>query len=225
MGPVMLDSEQGNAHLLGHGSAQLGGVAVGVDIHGDKMGFVDRQLLNIAIKVTRDGIEDFFANGRVLENGWAVIRDTIGNYGTHYKVRTGVAMIGLGALEPAEASYPSANIDSNGEALNGANTYRLHFPAGKLPPVDAFWSLTLYNEDDFLVENALSRFALGDRDPLSFNTDGSLDLTFSHEEPVTALNNWLPAPDAPFALNMRLYLPKEDFLNGTWKLPVVERLD
>jgi hypothetical protein len=90
---------------------------------------------------------------------------------------------------------------------------------------DAFWSLTMYDENGFLIKNPINRYAIGDRDPLTFNPDGSLDILIQHEQPDQEEQNWLPAPADGFAVTLRLYLPKDDFLNGTWKLPPIERID
>jgi hypothetical protein len=112
--------------------------------------------------------------------------------------------------------------------LNGKHKYRIHFDAKQLPPVKAFWSITAYGANEFLIDNPLQRFALGDRDDLRYNSDGSLDIWIQAEAPANAdmKNNWLPVKtNAPFLLNARLYWPKEDALNLKWQMPPVERLD
>jgi hypothetical protein len=190
----------------------------------EQPGPLDALLLNLAKNLTDKGLKKSLEEGRELENGWAVQRDTIGDYGTNYAVRAAVAMIGLGALPPAEASYPNTARDSEGGLLSGDHSYRLHFPAGQTPPVNAFWSLTMYDEDGFLVANPIGRYTLGDRDKLTLNEDGSLDLLVQHDTPTTGQSNWLPAPKGRFALTMRLYYPKEAFLSGSWQLPAVERI-
>jgi hypothetical protein len=102
--------------------------------------------------------------------------------------------------------------------LAGEHGYTLHFSTAQLPPVHAFWSLTLYGEDGYFVANALHRFAIGDRDALKFNSDGSLDLFIQHEAPgEDRKNNWLPAPSGKFNLSLRLYWPSEEVLRGRWK--------
>ena len=159
---------------------------------------------------------------------WATPPLNLGAYGTDYNTRAAVAMVGLGANLPQDALYPNTSVDHQGKTLRGDQRYRLHFNAHQLPPVKAFWSITAYGEDDFLIENPLQRYALGDRDPLSFNADGSLDIWIQAEEPGTAAqrSNWLPVKDpAPFVLNARLYWPKDGALQGAWKMPAVERLN
>ena len=107
-------------------------------------------------------------------------------------------MIGLGSNPPEDAIYPLAFVDSDGNPLNGENDYMLRFDQHELPPVDAFWSLTLYDRVGFAVPNPLNRRALGDRDPLRYNDDGSLDLVIETENPGPPNEpNWLPTPRGP----------------------------
>jgi hypothetical protein len=162
-----------------------------------------------------------------LVRGWQTPPATLGNYGTDYNTRAVVAMIGLGANLPADAMYPNARVDVNGQALDGGHRYRLHFKAGELPPVNAFWSVTAYGADDFFINNPLQRFALGDRDPLLLNADGSLDLLVQATPPEGDMKkNWLPVkPGQAFLLNARLYWPKATALKGQWGMPAVERVD
>jgi len=154
------------------------------------------------------------------ENGWTVWRDSIGSYGTNYPIRAGVAMVGLGALQPSEAVYPTTFTDSNGSFLDGQYRYRIHMPSP--PPNHAFWSLTLYDIDGFLVENPLKRYSIGDRDQLQYNPDGSLDIVIQQQPPDNN-SNWLPAPTGAFSLTLRIYRPDSEFLSGAWEVPGVER--
>ena len=112
-----------------------------------------------------------------------------------------------------------------GKPVDGTNAYRLSFRKDELPPADAFWSVTLYDSDGFPVANALDRHALGDRDALVFNADGSLDLVIQAESPGPGKeSNWLPAPKGPFNLTMRIYAPRANALNGEWNPPPVQRV-
>ena len=160
-------------------------------------------------------------------DGWNTPPGNIGDFGTFYNLRAVVAMIGLGANLAADATYPSAATDNAGRTLHGDHRYRLHFAKGGLPPVRAFWSVTAYGADDYLIGNPLGRHALGDRDPLQFNPDGSLDLWIQAEAPERARQaNWLPVKAGePFLLNARLYWPKAAALDGSWGMPGVERQD
>lgn len=164
---------------------------------------------------------------RDLVPGWSTPPAMLGNYGAFYNTRAVVAMVGLGANLPADATYPNTRVDAAGQALDGRHRYRLHFNAGELPPVNAFWSLTAYGLDDFFIPNPIDRYALGDRDPLIFNPDGSLDLLVQAEPPEgNKKNNWLPVrAGEPFLLNARLYWPKPPALNDGWGMPAVERID
>ena len=164
---------------------------------------------------------------RQLVRGWSKPPANLGNYGSDHTTRAVVAMVGLGANLPADALYPNAQVDAQGAPLQGSHRYRLHFKAGELPPVNAFWSVTAYGADDGLIDNPLRRHALGDRDALAFNADGSLDLWIQADAPAAdRMANWLPVKAAaPFILNARLYWPKAAALTGTWGMPAVERLD
>ena len=167
-------------------------------------------------------------NTKAQDGSWSYPPLNLGRYGTDYNTRAAVAMVGLGANLPEDAAYPNTALDHQGQALNGKHRYRLHFAANALPPVKAFWSITAYGADEFLIDNPLQRFAIGDRDPLVFNADGSLDLWVQATPPSQkeAAANWLPVQmSAPFLLNARLYWPEDKALNGQWKMPVVERLN
>ena len=121
--------------------------------------------------------------------------------------------------------YPINIADADGKLLTGANRYVLRFAKNEIPPVGAFWSVTLYDEDGFPAANALKRNAIGDRDELKFNADGSLDLYFQNESPGKEKeSNWLPAPTGDFNLTMRLYAPKPQVLDGRWAPPAVKRV-
>jgi hypothetical protein len=158
-----------------------------------------------------------------LVNGWLYLTN-LGRYGTDYGLRALVANFGLGANTPEDAIYPAIRVDTDGEPLIGEHAYRMHFGPGQTPPVNAFWSLTMYNERQFFVDNPLGRYAIGDRDELQFDADGSLDLLIQHRAPPTE-SNWLPAPEGDFNLMLRMYWPKPEALDGTWKPPEVERTD
>jgi len=120
--------------------------------------------------------------------------------------------------------YPILVADADGRPLNGENRYRLHFEQAELPPVEAFWSLTMYDSDGFQTANEIDRYAIGDRDDLRFNGDGSLDLYLQHDRPAPELvPNWLPAPLGPLGVTMRLYGPRREVLDGAWVPPAVTR--
>jgi hypothetical protein len=157
-----------------------------------------------------------------VANGWGMNTDTMGVYGNYYLKRALVAQLGLGANLPEDAIYPLNLADSDGHPLDGANDYSIHFDKGQIPPVQAFWSITLYDNDGFQVANPLNRFAVSSWMPFKFNADGSLDLYFQNQSPGADKEaNWLPAPKGPYNLTMRLYAPKSDALTGKWNPPPV----
>jgi hypothetical protein len=158
-------------------------------------------------------------------NGWSMNTDTMGVYGNYYLKRAIVAQLGLGANLPEDAIYPLNLANETGKPLDGANNYTLHFEKGATPPVDAFWSVTLYDNEGFQVANALNRFAVSSWMPFKYNVDGSLDLYFQNESPGSDKEaNWLPAPKGPFNLTMRLYAPRSEALTGKWNPPPVTRV-
>lgn len=157
--------------------------------------------------------------------GW-VYTTRSGAYGVDYDYRAAVAYFALGENLPQDAIYPSLETDSDGDALRGQNSYRLHFAAGALPPADAFWSVTAYDPDGYLIPNKLNRYALGDRDALTTNADGSLDLWIQPDSPdAHRTPNWLPtSADGDFALMLRMYSPRDEALDRTWTPPLPSKL-
>ena len=158
-------------------------------------------------------------------NGWQMNTDTMGVYGDYYQKRAIIALVGLGANQPEDAIYPLCVGDADGKPLQGENKYVLHFEKAELPPVNAFWSVTMYDAEGFQVANPIDRFAIGDRDKLKFNEDGSLDLYIQHESPgKDKESNWLPAPKSgELGVTMRLYAPKPEALDGRWNPPPFKR--
>lgn len=148
---------------------------------------------------------------------------TIGHYGTDYQKRAAIAYFGLGALGPEEAGYLSYVTDDSNQPLNGDNNYVIHFEPGKPPPSKAFWSITLYDKGGYLTENAIRRYAIGDRSNLKYNADGSLDIYVQHDSPGEGKeNNWLPSPKEVFNLSVRIYWPTDDYLKtGNWVKPPI----
>lgn len=159
-------------------------------------------------------------------NGWQMNTDTMGVYGNYYLKRAIVAQVGLGANQPVDAVYPLCVSDSEGQPLNGANHYVLHFNKDELPPVHAFWSVTMYDAQGFPVVNPLNRFAIGDRDELKYNPDGSLDIYLQSDSPGTEReSNWLPSPaQGQLGITMRLYEPKAPILDGRWNPPAIKKV-
>jgi len=158
-------------------------------------------------------------------NGWSIAFKGVGNYGVDYDLRAIVAFVGLGANIPEDAIYPTSAVDSAGNPYNGANKYVMHFEKGEAPPVNAFWSLTMYSTEGYFIANLIKRYAIGNRNSLKYNADGSLDIYFQNASPdIDKENNWLPAPPGPFKLCLRLYWPKDEILTGKWIPPPVKKI-
>jgi len=160
-----------------------------------------------------------------VKNGWMLwpIQDPY--FGSNFRLRTQIARGHIYANCPIEAYYPAARRDADGNPFNGQNFYTLTFPADALPPAKFFWSLTMYdNITGLMAHNELNRYSIGDRTKgLKYNSDGSLTIYMSHKMPKEGPGNWLPAPDGPFDILLRLYGPKEEVMNNTWvPQPVVK---
>ena len=159
-----------------------------------------------------------------VANHWSMNTDTMGVYGNYYLKRAILAQIGLGANLPEDAIYPLNLSDDTGRPLDGSNKYTLHFEKSATPPVNAFWSVTLYDSEGFQVANPLNRFAVSSWMPFKYDPDGALTLYFQNESPGKDKEaNWLPAPKGAFNLTMRLYAPKSEALTGRWNPPPVTK--
>lgn len=171
-------------------------------------------------------MDETLASGSGMQvNGWRILIKGKGNYGTHYGLRAFIACIGLGANLSEDAVYPTCAVDDKNEKLNGTNKYVLHFEQGQTPPTNAFWSITLYDNEGHLIDNALHRYAIGDRSKLQSNADGSIDIYFQNTWPgKDKESNWLPCPAGEFNLTLRVYWPKEELLNGSWTPPAVKKV-
>ncbi|MBO9668035.1 MAG: DUF1254 domain-containing protein [Bdellovibrio sp.] len=203
------------------------GIVPGKDFIYDKLTQEQQRALNIGYFAAQEKIAEALRSRENLDvhNGWRYPK-TVGTYGDDYMARALIAKVALGANIKQDAIFPLAKIDQNGVPLNGGTRYVIRFAKGKLPPVNGFWSLTMYNSRQFLVKNPINRFAIGDRDKLKYNRDGSLDIYIQAAPPGKDKEaNWLPAPDGEdFNLAMRLYWPKQAALDGSWKVPAVEKV-
>jgi len=164
--------------------------------------------------------------GAARYNGWLYPGAYIGNYGRNYLGRAVIATAALGANTRPETVYPLAVDDSKGRPLSGRHRYTIRFPRGDLPPANAFWSVTAYDRQRYLVPNPIDRYAVGDRTKgLHRGKDGSLTIYVQSTRPKGAkAANWLPVPKGSFRLAMRIYEPRRSVLNGRWKPPPVLRL-
>lgn len=155
---------------------------------------VQQALKEIPNNIKRE-LEICAASSESCKNGWNLVKPV------------GLQLLQcLGAGMAEDAAYLVAKADENGKLLHGGSRYRLHFTKEQLPAVKAFWSLTLYDKNRQLVANEIDRFAIGDRDRLLYNPDGSLDIYIQESSPGEGKRrNWLPAPAGEFSLTLRLY--------------------
>lgn len=154
------------------------------------------------------------------QDGWMIPKDNIANFGTDYLYRADIAYGGLGANPVSMAIYPSRVYDEQRRALHSDRKYRIHFPSE--PPVDGFWSITVYGDDKFQIPNELNRSGLNDRSPIVKNEDGSFDIYIQRDRPEEGrVPNWLPSGERGIVVVLRLYLPRTELLDGTWKLPTL----
>lgn len=215
-----------------HKMAHLG-IVPGQPFDAAKLGPVARDALSMVPKLAQDKImlwmkEGILAGDMTLENGWLFTTKT-GLYGTNYIQRALITAIGLGANRPQDAVYPTSEGPSILGSYTGDKSYVMHFDKGQLPPVQGFWSLTMYDAQYFFVENPLNRYSISARQDLKHNPDGSVDLYIQHESPgADKESNWLPAPKDKFVLMLRLYWPTEkppSIIDGTWTIPQVKVVD
>ena len=210
--------------------ALFGPINVGPDkpFRADQLDAATAQGLRRAVETGRRLVEAGPVKSPPPVNGWHFPPRNVGNFGDDYLLRATTAMKLLGALPPEEAVYPTAQTDDHNQPLDGMHRYVLRFEKGQAPPADAFWSVTLYRlPDRLLADNPLGRYSIGDRTKgLAYGTDGSLELYIQRDSPgKDRESNWLPAPEGPFCLTLRAYLPRKELLAGTWKVPAVRRVD
>jgi len=201
------------------------GLVPGQKFDSSKLGLLDEELVKAVPKFAMVKILEYFKHMKPI-NGWVVTTKT-GIYGTDYLQRALITAIGLGANRPQDAIYPTSRADAHGKHYDGASKkYVMHFAKGALPPVNGFWSLTMYDSHYFFVPNPLNRYTLSQRNKFVTNADGSVDLYLQADSPGEAReSNWLPAPKGEFIPMLRLYWPREhspSILDGSWKPPVIE---
>jgi hypothetical protein len=158
-------------------------------------------------------------------NGW-IIPLKLGVFGDDYLMRAANVAGGY-SNRPEETIYAAKSFSDEGGFIDGSRTHRLHFPKGELPPVGAFWSLSVYDlRTRLFVENEIQRYSIGDRTRgLRYAEDGSLDLWLAPSEPAAGPSNWLPTPSGPILLIVRLYEPDPRIRDGRYKLPRLEAID
>ena len=203
------------------------GLVSGQDFDPSKLGAFDKEAIKAVPKLGQVKIMEYFKKSVEPINGWVVLTKDVGQYGTDYLQRALVTAIGLGANRPKDAIYPTSEKDADRKEYDGNKDYVMHFDKGQTPPVDGFWSLTMYDASFFFVPNPLNRYTLSSRNKFVTNPDGSVDLYLQADSPGKAKEaNWLPAPKAKFIPMLRLYWPKEtppSILDGTWIPPAIKQ--
>lgn len=209
------------------------GIVPGRPFDRSKLAPMAHEAFSLVPKIANERIMLWMKEGIVegdmkLENGWLFTTKT-GNYGANYLQRALITAIGLGANRPHDAVYPTSEGPSLISSYTGKQKYVMHFNKGELPPVNGFWSLTMYDKDYFFVPNPINRYSISPRQNLKTNADGSVDIYLQNEKPgANRESNWLPAPKDKFILMLRLYWPREkdpSILDGSWKIPKVEAVE
>ncbi|NLD04427.1 MAG: DUF1254 domain-containing protein [Synergistaceae bacterium] len=210
---------------------RFGRIGIGPDFY-----FDDTELSPALRTAIQEGIDsarkEIQGSGSLLgkmKNSWLLTERIFGSREQmqgKYLIRAGAARMGLYGVDLDEAYYPSSTSTQDGKPLNAhEKNYVLTFPAGSLPPVRelGFWSITMYNmPDQRMVHNPIDRYSIGDRTPgLKFDDDGSLKIYLQKVVPVEGAENWLPAPDGPFSVTMRMYLPQGKALDPLYAPPPV----
>jgi len=202
------------------------GLVPGQDFDASKLGAFDKEAIKAVPKLAQLKIMAYFKQAGKPINGWIFTTKT-GVYGTQYLDRALITAIGLGANRPQDAVYPTGEKDADGNKFDGASKkYVVHIDKGQMPPVNGFWSFTMYDDKYFFVPNPLNRYTLSSRNKFVTNPDGSVDLYLQADSPGKAKEaNWLPAPKAKFIPMLRLYWPKEtppSIIDGTWTPPAIK---
>jgi len=204
------------------------GIVPGQDFDRSKLGALDRAVVGTVPKLA---LAKMFLHLKEQKttNGWLYFTSGVGNFGTDYLTRGMANLLGPGWNRPQDAVYPLSQKDAEGHEYDGAtHRYVMRFEKGKLPPVDAFWSLTLYDTDFFFAPNPIDRYELSQRNRFVTNPDGSVDFYIQAESPGKGKEaNWLPAPKGKFVLVLRMYGPKQTpptIVDGSWTPPPVKRV-
>jgi len=209
------------------GLARVLGIGPGMTFDASKLTEAQRRGLTRATQVGFKRVTAYAREHGELRNGWRFITD-LGRYGDNRLLASTVGMVGYGGNTAEEAMYLPAFVDSKGEMLNANRRYRIHFAADQIPPVDAFWSVTIYSlPENQLKDNPINRYAFGDRTPgLKKNPDGSVTIHVQKDKPEgDAASNWLPTGEGPFWAILRMYKPGAKALSGNYMPPALERIE
>jgi hypothetical protein len=203
------------------------GLVPGQAFDPEKLGWLDKEAIRLVprLALLEMGLH---LKRQKTTNGWLYFTKGVGDFGNDYLPRGMANLLGPGWNRPQEAVYPLSQKDADGDKYDGGkHKYVMRFEQGKLPPAEAFWLLTMYDDDFFFVPNAINRYDLAQRDRLIANPDGSVDLYIQAESPGQDKEaNWLPVPTGEFNLVMRIYAPRKtppSILDGSWTPPPVKR--
>jgi hypothetical protein len=204
---------------------RLGIVPAAPFVH-ERLSHTVRIALDRAIPLAQQKIRDHGSRAARIVNGWVMLSSPIGTYGTDYLKRALVACLGLGTTTVEDMIAPTALTMADGSPFDAEAKYEVRFPHNGLPPARAFWSLTLYDGRQLFADHPTGRYAIGNRDPLRFDSDGSLMLYIQRESPGRGMeSNWLPTPNqGAFSLTLRVYWPESAALDGKWAPPLVKRV-
>ena len=198
------------------------GVVAGKPFDANALRIGERAMLDDGLRDARALLDRYDPPSVPHVNGWRWTANT-GRFGTDYTYRAFIAQTLLAANLPEDAVYPETSTDASGAPLTGERRYTMHFDGAQLPPARAFWSLTLYSPDHYLVANPIDRYTLRDN-ALRRNADGSIDVAIQHDAPGGDTTNWLPAPAGPFVVTLRMYWPQQAGLDGTYRVPAIRPL-
>jgi hypothetical protein len=208
------------------------GIAAGATFEIDSLNDSTRTAIETGIEYALQKIEEEIANLGERKNGWMLVSGAFGKPSEmqgKYLTRAAAAMFGIYGNDLEEAFYPETTFDSAGEELDGSkHSYLLHFEADELPPVNAFWSFTMYNlPEQLLIENEIDRYVINNHtEGLKYNEDGSLDIYIQKDNPgPDKVSNWLPAHNGKFSLQARFYWPKKEALDPLYAPPAVQRIN
>ena len=214
-----------NDHAQLHRMKRLG-IVPGVPFVRERLSDNTRVALDRAIPFAQRKIRDHASRAARIVNGWVMMSSPIGTYGTDFLKRALVAFLELGTPTVEDVISPTAFTLADGSPFDSEAKYELRIPHTGFPPARAGWSLTLYDDRQLFADNPIGRYAIGDRDPLYFDSDGSLMLYIQRDSPGRRMeSNWLPTPrHGAFTLTLRLYWPEPAAFDGTWAPPLVKRV-
>ncbi len=205
------------------------GIVPGQDFDGSQLGKLDKVAIGAVPKLALAQMAVHLKQQKTTD-GWLYFTSGVGNFGTDYLTRGMANLLGPGWNRPQDAIYPLSQKDAKGDEYDGEkHKYVMRFEKGKTPPVDAFWSVTLYDTDFFFVPNPINRYEVSQRNTFVTNADGSVDIYIQADSPGADKEaNWLPAPKGKFVLVMRMYGPTKTpptIVDGSWTPPPVKRVD